>query len=1436
MEKINQYLNDIAKEFGYEFNDLFFSYLKSISKSNNQVCNKRIPLGEGGWKCLDCEMDIQSIICNYCYSKSKEKHKGHKIFFDPEYYGFCDCGDPNTILPESFCTEHQGPFKNYKDLTNFIKSSFNEQILSNINIILNNMFNLFIEKMKYILNKNENEEDKNNENELFNILDKLIDFCFKLYDNNLGLFYFVTLKFTENFPFETNHNCFNYNEENNQIIIIKESQLEKHSCICPFFQVLINILMINKSNYDSENFYTLFIQNYKNKLITSLTFLHSFIKLFDNDNLKVFRGLSYQLLNDEVCELLVEEKNMPLLENLYLKIYINLKNLLNQESYEKANDLLDNFYDIIRYIPKIKIIEKIRSHFSLYNIVIDIMCLINNFNKFENKTKFTSFQREGYSFELLIFEYNCLLMANTINNIIDYDKIESVKFIFNKIISKLKENKINKESSPQKFFTPHIVCIRYFSIFLNRFCFNYAINNHCDLLDSFNYFQSLFPEIKELYSFLFKELITFFGFCISQKYSFFIYYGEGMKLYHTNYFSSRPYIGCDIALMKYLLTLPEIQNNLINNILEYTNIDSSNDFFIKLKDSDLKQKDEDYLQNIKMESKNLKYINDIFYFILQIIRNNDAMINLAFKYSERFRMKYKDNLLEKFLKKEMKNFENILKNQIIHLILGNGNIVKRESCVKLYTDFAPLRNYINIDFIDNILKEKCDIISSPNQLKHFSLKKNIFQFCDIDYIISSNEKEIAINYLLDFKENEFNILNTFISDSLLLQEKLDNKIYENFFSDKNIILFLNFYEGLICNSNYPLLTDTFFYTCSKIVCLYIKINKEKNINEEYKNKITEIINNNKLEGNNLKLIKYINRLLFDKDEINEIIIKEKKKSLKEKYKKKFDKQNQLLFKRYSSSVEYEEEDNILTQEEICIYCRQPLNNDINNYYGKICYLFRDFFIDILKHKEQKNRMKSTRIVTCNHKIHFNCYCKYLIQNSNNLNIEFSCLLCKKLSNILICDFNDIIEKNKNILKGMIFEKENINDFYKINNNIDNDKNNNNTIDINKYSDFLAYNNNFFETYCSKLLKKNILVKDINADMNLIEHLYKFMINDFDAFTIYYNITNYKKDQIDIWKNILLTIRLLCKYKIINSFEFFINKFKYIYNKIKNLDYSNMNNCEITSIINEFIFCFLIIYDLNEENKEKVKNIFKNYVLIFMFIYYYIKNNETKFEEFLLKKDNQELIKIIFDLYYLKYKIFFLIYGENEENINILNFEETIQFLKEKYKMNYLINNCIGIALNGEKLFLPEFNIIELPDNFMEFCSKYMNINCINCNKKNEYYEICLICGNKLCDNIKCITEIKAGKKEYSLIAHSKICGGGSGLLISNKTSEIYYILKSQYINSKIYVYLNSFGEYIKDYSLNDNYILNQVELKKAIQKFIDVSFRIKGFKIKNITQ
>lgn len=54
----------------------------------------------------------------------------------------------------------------------------------------------------------------------------------------------------------------------------------------------------------------------------------------------------------------------------------------------------------------------------------------------------------------------------------------------------------------------------------------------------------------------------------------------------------------------------------------------------------------------------------------------------------------------------------------------------------------------------------------------------------------------------------------------------------------------------------------------------------------------------------------------------------------------------------------EEEESLSSiNEEICVFCRQPLNNELNNYYGKICYLLRDFFIDISKNKEKDSRKK-----------------------------------------------------------------------------------------------------------------------------------------------------------------------------------------------------------------------------------------------------------------------------------------------------------------------------------------------------------------------------------------------------------------------------------------------------------------------------------------------
>ena len=483
-----------------------------------------------------------------------------------------------------------------------------------------------------------------------------------------------------------------------------------------------------------------------------------------------------------------------------------------------------------------------------------------------------------------------------------------------------------------------------------------------------------------------------------------------MKEFFVNYFSLRMYIMSDISLMKYLLTVPEIEKEFnIEKISIYSNIDSCNNFFLNLKEEDLLKENEYFNENIKNEERNLKYINSIFEFLLLIIRDDLSMINLAFKLSSSFRMKYRDIVFETLLKTEKNNFENIIKNQIIHYILGNKNLVKRENCTKLFDCY---KNYLNLKFIDDFLKEDCDEISLSNQLKQFSLKKNIFSFCDIDYIIDYKSKVNAINYMTEFQSNNFNLINTYIVESLNIQKKLNSKIYEAFFNKNNIEKLINLYKIIISNKNCTKLSDIFLLTFSKIFSFYIKLYKNDLKHEDNLKKLNEIIGMDKYEGNNSKLIQYIQNLLLNEniknDSKNEKL--NKKKLLKEKYKKKFNKQIQLLTNKYSSSnIDFEEENIDLQKEEICIYCRLPLNDDLNNYYGKICYFCKDYFFNNIQNKERQQ--KSIRCLTCNHKIHFKCYSKFILKFINKKNV-FLCPLCKKLSNVIICDFNNLIEKDK----------------------------------------------------------------------------------------------------------------------------------------------------------------------------------------------------------------------------------------------------------------------------------------------------------------------------------------------------------------------------------------------------------------------------------------
>ena len=264
----------------------------------------------------------------------------------------------------------------------------------------------------------------------------------------------------------------------------------------------------------------------------------------------------------------------------------------------------------------------------------------------------------------------------------------------------------------------------------------------------------------------------------------------------------------------------------------------------------------------------------------------------------------------------------------------------------------------------------------------------------------------------------------------------------------------------------------------------------------------------------------------------------------------------------------------------------------------------------------------------------------------------------------------------------------------------------------------------------------------------------------------------------------------------------------------------------------FIIISFILFDCNKENIKIIKNIFNTNISLYFIYMCFIKFNNNNIDKFL--SDNISEIKKALELYYLKYKICLLLFNEKEEHSNI-PLELILPYLKGNMNFIKMIistkkNNYLQ-RVKEQYLEIPEFKIINLPESGIEFLNK-INGNCSNCNKKNLNSFLCLFCGNKVCNSVDCYVEDKSKKRnEYSAIYHSKKCCGGNGLFLSTSDAEIVYILKRRIVYSKIYIYLNDYGDTLKEKYLTDEYKLVKNELNKGIIKFIDVSFRINNGKI-----
>ena len=816
------------------------------------------------------------------------------------------------------------------------------------------------------------------------------------------------------------------------------------------FYPVIYVLMKKNTKQNSSSFINFFNQTYKNKIIISLCYLNSFPKLFFNNNLKCFREMDFQLVNENLSKLVYQDQNIQFLETCFEEIYSVCNYFLQIKDYDTLREMTFWLKDIMTHLPSKSIIDKMNSNIKLINIMINICCLINNTNVFETITQFNKSQISDLINDLFYTESNCFSIIICLIHIINFDNNETINYIFNIIFEKIYEFKKYKESLQNVIFTPHLIIIKCYSAFLNRFCFNYSVKNECDLLDSFIHFINIYPQSKEINEFIFTELINVFGFIISQLHSFFNYFGEDMFDYYLYYYKNKiNFTKCDITLMKYLLTQPEIKSKFnLQNILIFSDIDSSNKFLWDLLNGNFDINNIESFTNT--EEKDLKYNNSVLEFLYLIIRDNLSIEKMAFRNVE-FNFKMNDELYEKFYQKEKDKIKALVKNEIIHFILSKKNLVKRDDCIK-YME----KNFDNnhLELVDEILKTNCEKIVLTNGLIEFSLKKDVLDTCDIDYIFSSKKRINAIEYMTNFQSNNFNISNINMIEPLNIEKKLIKNVYQSFYNKKNIDEMIKLYNLIYINKeNAKLVNQIFYSNLTKILNFAYKLCSTDLLDEDFKKKLLEKMN-------------LIEDKQFQKEKINEV---KTKINIKEKLKKKYEKKNEIMKEKIiSSNIIKEEEQDKKNEQETCVYCRQALNKDSNHseYYGKICYYFSDYITDIMKKKPGDERKKARKFVSCNHKMHFKCFNEFII----NFEKEFECPLCKQLSNIILYDFSNIIEDNYNIIKGLNYtnEKINLEEFYKINEGDD-------------FKELLTNNILMFERYCSKLFRKQILIKDINED-------------------------------------------------------------------------------------------------------------------------------------------------------------------------------------------------------------------------------------------------------------------------------------------------------------------------------------------------------------------
>ena len=1295
----------------------FYQTLKACEFPTNQICGKDMT-EKGAFRCEECGISENSIICSECYEKSKKKHQNHKISFSSQSGGCCDCGNGDYWNENGFCDVHKGIFKTKNEIENYISKCFSLDQQNKINNLLDEIFNTLTPYFLYIEDSNKFNDSKfpriiNTMFEMFNV------FC----DCNLGILHMICLKMLQNYQFKTRHDCIIIDENFNIQNVVKNGV--QHRCRCSFLR---NLMAIWNSKCNDNPIFLKFLNSYPFKINMGLLYFILYKQILSHDAIK-FINFSTQIISEELAMKISSYPEIIL--NIFNILYDNVKTGIENKQMEKNKQFIISVFTDFSCLLKPKSSKKLATNLKMFKKCIDIMALYQNYNSFRAcKEK----QREGWNVANLDVEIFLLKTFSLVSTLIDYDDVNQVKTILAYFIDKI--DGIDYRILPPNESSFHMTLFRSFSIFLNRFCFSDSLKNNSDLSTSFENLMKIIPDSSSsINEILIREMLKFLGFILSTE-KLWVNYGETMCQHLRLYYLSDIFYQCDFTLLKYLMSLPENKKFFtIEKILEFTNVKDLNSMFVKniiSSEKNLSSNDFNWVDDF-FKKYEISQIGNIFTTFLKMLRNNYSMLDLA-GYSSNIlkKNKFKDEILMKLMEKEGKNYNLLLKEKLVHAILENDNLVEFSEIKRFLGEY--FNSVLNEDFIRNEMEKITEKISTNQKFK-FSVKNEILKEMDLDYILNPTLSSKVERYLLEFKKNQVNLLNTFFYPTISIEKSLEIKCYLNFFSAGNNFKFIiEMIEQMLINEKFEVFHLNFLNTFLKFICIYVAINKNifKNninllsdssfteINNIYHNKINKIISfldKTFIKDESIILnLKYFKNLITNKNENNENnnennnnnINEEKnekmnkKKALLAKMKNKFKKKNEKVEQKFDNEIKEIEKEN-KDDSEKCVMCRKPINSDdySKNSFGKIGMIVGDFFLDnsctfcletefnrtkssnekislneILKKDFLQKTKLNVRILTCNHKIHSLCYDEFLasqpvnLNNILNLKKDFACPLCKKLGNVLIPCLNVSNEKmieQMNVNEINIFKAENkeADNLTKLMPSFHLDAK-----EIN--NDLLNQSLIYFENFIINLDKKDFKLEKNNY-LKFIE-IFLLCFKEFLRSFFYFEMCDDKIAQIDNWKNLFLSMRILAKCGYLNN-DFLVAKLVLYLDQLKKCVFVGTDFTKLIDngiVEDDLIQVLLVLCILFDDSYEKY--------LINLYLVYYLF---TAYQKFLYRKN-----KLRINYKYFKEKFnsndfeSFLKFGPNNNKNEYLETKKIVdQFLKRLIYYKFIVNN----TKNAEKL-------------------------------------------------------------------------------------------------------------------------------------------------------